>query len=322
MDVTNPGTVSVESEVYGNPDPNGGTARWAPRELDSLTDAAAEGYPPAANGVDASVFPTPLDVDVDQLPVLLPVSSSPRPAAAEVAVADQDLGLGGMIPYDPSDPAAGMVFQSPADFIVVGPAKSFQTNLSAAEIASLTVLAVLDADNLPQPATVATTRYYLVLAPAPGDPSLTGYPVSLLGRQVIFASDTLTTADQGAARNITNYGGNFAVVDRDDPSPSNGDVPTLSTPQAGDVVQVDVNRRGSEQVNTEGGTTDVFIFPPPPPFAPAVAPPDTFDGTTDVSTGPQPGAPVVTSGTQVPTARFVSVPDQSAVVGLPQNFYA
>jgi hypothetical protein len=318
MDVTNPGQVSVESETYGNPDPNGGQSKWSPRELDFLTAAADEGYPPAANGVDSVVFPTPGEVDVDQLPVLLPVLSSPVPAASEVSVAGQSIGQGAMVPIDPSDPAAGTMFLTPADFIVVGPAESFQTNTTEVDLVTVTIVAVLDADSLPNPATVNTTRYYLVTAP----PTLTSYPVSMLGRQLTFATDTLTVTDQGAARLITSYGGNFVVVNRDDPTPSNGDVPTLAVPQVGDTFQLDVNRQGSEQVNTVGGTVDVFVLPPPPPFTPSFAPPMQDDGNFDVSTGPQPGTPSITSGTQVPTARFVSVPDQSAVVGLPQNFYA
>jgi hypothetical protein len=144
----------------------------------------------------------------------------------------------------------------------------------------------------------------------------------MLGRQVVFAGDTLTVADQGAARLITSYGGNFVVINRDDPTPSNGDVPALAVPQAGDALQLDVNRQGSEQVNTAGGTVDVFVLPPPAPFTPTFAPPMRDDGDFDVSTGPQPGTPTITSGTQVPTARFVSVPDQSAVIGLPLNFYS
>ncbi len=319
MDVTNPGLVQVASETYGNPDPNGGTARWTPRELDALTQAANAGYPlPPNGGADASVFPTPDQVFVDQLLASPPVSSLPTPRASEIYVDDQSIGQGSMQPVDPGNPAAGYNFVGPADFIVVGPAESFQTNVSEHDLVTVEITAVLDADHLPTPAGPATTRYYLVTAA----PSLTSYPVSMLGRQVVFDGN-VTAADAGASRNIQNYGASFVVVNRDDPSVSNGDVPTLATPQVGDTFQLDVNRQGSEQVNTSGETVNVVIFPPPPVNVPFPSQAASSQGTVDVSTGPQPGAPYVGSGVRVPNnERFVSVPDECSVVGLPKNFYA
>jgi len=318
MDVTNPGVVNVASETYGNPDPNGGTARWRPRELDLLTQAAGEAFPvPPGAGAAAVVFPTPSEVDVDLVPYLFPVSSSPRPYATEFNVDEQQLGQGQMVPADPGNPSAGSVFRGPADFIVVGPSESFQTN-AIDEIVSFTILAVYDADNLYQPAGANTLRYYLVVSTPP---SLTSYPVSLLGRQVTFAGD-VTPANEGAARNIQNYGSNFIVVNRDDQSISNGDVPSMSPPVVGDTFELAVNRQGSEQINTEGGTTNIFISPPPPvdlPFPPQA---DLSQGTVDISTELPPGTTIITSGTPAPTARNVNVSDQSAVVGLPQNVFA
>ena len=317
-DVTNPGSVSVADEVEGNPDPNGGTSQAVPEQDGDLVSAEAQGYPPAP--VDAEVFPTPVEVEVGPDVPLLPVLSDTVPHAAEVYVDEQSLGLGGMVPVDPLDPSKGLNFLSPAEFTVAGPTISVQTNRAEDTAALVTVAAVLDADHLPAPAGAATTRYHLVVATPP---VLTSFFVSLLGRQVVFALDTLTPGDQGAARVITGYGGNFVVVDRDDESVSNGDVPQLALPQAGDTFVVQTYREGSEDVSSTGDApVDVFVLPPPPSFVPSPAQALLDRGDVDVSTGPQPGAPIVSSGTPAPTAITVEVADQSLVVGLPVNVFA
>ena len=316
-DVTNPGLVEVVDETYGNPDPNGGTSKYRPRELDALTDVADEGFPPpAGDGAESSVFPTPSEIFPDEQAVPAPpVLASFPPPAPTINVADVVIGQGSMQPVDPGNPAAGFVFIEPADFIVVGPAESFQTNAVDETEVSAAITAVLDADALPAPATNLTTRYYLVIAP----PDLTSYPVSLLGRQVIFADDTTTTADAGASRDITGYGKNFIVINRDDPTDPT--VPSLTLPVVGDVLSFDVNRQGSEQVNTGGGSFDVFIAPPPPVNVPFQFPTFGSLGTVDISTGPQPGQPTIGSGVVVPTSRNVQVPDECQVVGLPKNVF-
>lgn len=250
MDVTNPGLVSVEAETYGDPDPNGGTATWRPRQSGELEDVVEDSYPRAAGDVQSSVFPTPADVVVGGDAPVGNVVSSPVPDATNVDVAAQDLGHGTWVPVDPLDPAAGKRFVTPAEFVVVGPAESFQTNASEAVLVAVTVTAVYDADSLYDPPGPSTTRYMLVTAP----PSLTSYPVSLLGRDLAFAEDTTTAANRGAVRPITSYAGNFVVVDRNDPDEANGTVPQLSTPAVGDTFVVDVRRRGPEQVNTERST--------------------------------------------------------------------
>ena len=106
MDVTNPGLVNVVDQVVGNPDPNGGTVLLVPEQLDFLTDADAQGYPPAENGVDATVFPTPTDVTVTELPTVPTTGSEFVPPAEEVDVQDQDLEL-----PDPSRPTARQLRQ-------------------------------------------------------------------------------------------------------------------------------------------------------------------------------------------------------------------
>jgi hypothetical protein len=215
----------------------------------------------------------------------------------------------------PGDPADGFNFVGPADFVVVGPAESFQTN-AVDLIDSFTVSTVLDADNLPQPAGPTTTRYYLVIVTPP---ALTAFPVSMLGRQVTITSG----AYEGASRIIQNYGGNFITVATQDQSPSNGGVadinvivPGVLAP--GTMFDLAVNRQGSEQVNTEGGSIDVFIQPPPPVDVPFPPQADQSQGNIFISQGP---VPIIDSGVVVPTAVNVQIPDECAVIGLPTNVF-
>lgn len=313
MDVTNPGQVNVANQVYGNPDPNGGSALLVPEQEDVLTQAANQGFAPAANGVDASVFPTPDQVLITGEVPLTPVLSSPVPSAPEIIVDDQVIGQGVWLPNDTMNPAAGKHFVSPAEFVVVGPAESFQTNLSEETDVLCTVTDVKDADTLAAP-TSATTRYMLFVGP----PTLTSYPVSLLGREILFAEDTTTTADADASRIITGYGADFVVIVKDDPEDEI--VPSLTTPVIGDTFWVSIQREGSEQVNTTGNVpTNVFISPQPPTFVPDPSQARQDLGYVNVTTGPQPGEPIITSGVQVPSATNFNVADQATSVGLPKN---
>jgi hypothetical protein len=322
MDVTNPGTVSVEAETYGNPDPNGGQAKWRPRDVGDLDAVSDEGYPaPEGAGVESSVFPTPANVLVTGVVPLLPVLASVVPPAAEVEVSDQCLGQGTMVPVDPANPAAGSLFQGPAEFTVVDAALSVQTNPSEQTTILCEVAAVRDADTFGAPGP-NTTRYLLVVATPP---LLTSYPVSLLGRQIVFADDTLTAADQGAARFITGYASNYVVVNRDDNTVDDGTVPTLTAPQVGDTFWVDVQRQGSEDVSsTSFPEIDVYIDPPPPPFVASPAQDQGLEIDVNATTGPQPGDPYVGSGTQLPplAVATVEVADQSPVRGLPTEVFA
>lgn len=320
MDVTNPGVVSVASEVYGNPDPNGGQAKWAPRELDVLIPVAADGRPlPPDGGVDASVFSTPKSVKVDTLQGFPATLANFPQIPRQVFVDNQSIGQGSMQEVTPGNPANGFGFVSPADFIVVGSSESFQTN-SVDEIISFTIASVLDADNLPHAATSTTTRYYIVITTPP---TLTSYPVSMLGRQVTLTSGNYA----GANRIIQNYGTNFITLATQDQSVSNGDKVDINTAIGGVLVpgttfNLAVNRQGSEQVNTAGGSVDVFILPPPQVNVPFPGQADQSQGNVFVSTGSQPGSPIIGSGVQIPNnTRNVSVPDECSVVGLPANVF-
>jgi hypothetical protein len=285
-DVTNPGVVEAEDEVYESPDPNGGSAQAVPRQTGALVPVANYARKPAVNGVSARLFSTPAEAGADAPVYVPPVSSTPVPPAPEIVVANQCL--------------TGV---DTAEFTVVGPVESFQTNATTQDQVTLTVTGVFDADHLPSAPSASTTRYYLsVLVP----PLLTSYPVSLLGRQVVFTSGV----DQDAARFITGYGASFVVVDRDDPTDDSGGVPTLDAPSPGDTLTLDVARRGSEQVNTAGETVNVVVSPPPPVNVPMPSQGILGGGTTNQSTGPQPVPPPLTSGVDVPSAINVDVADQ------------
>jgi len=441
LDVTNPGVVNVADEVAENPDPNNSIRLLVPEELDALTDAADQGYAPAGNGVDSTVFPTPKEVIVTQVPTGGTVLSTPTPNAQEVIVGDSVLGQGtwktnsaqlrlvsvqinvtqafvsstfalgvgtvlesrqnGFLApdqfgsVDPTSinavttsanvlsdgsqvnyiihlrsaggavvfsdlsagtftitltyndgsttsvsitllqlqalgavsdaevalvnlkPAAsfntGTSFVPPDEFLVVGPDQSINTNYSEQSSVTCTVTAVYDADGPWTPVGPSTTRYLLAVAP----PALTSYPVSILGRQIVFTDDTITQDDAGATRQITGYGTNFVAINQSDP---NDDIPSLTPPVAGDTFILDVQRQGAEDIQrTNTPTVDVVIAPPPLPFVPDAGQALNNEGTVDVSTGPQPGAPIITSGVAVPTAVNVFVADQALTVGLPVN---
>jgi len=312
-DVVNPGLVNVADEVEGNPDPNNSIRLLVPEDTDALTDVADQGYPPAGNGVDAVVFPTPRETVVTQVPTGQVVLSSPVPPAAEIYVDDQVIGRGSMQPVDPTDPSAGLNFVPPGEFLVVGPAESIQTNSTDATTVLCTVTAVYDADNLWNAPTPTTTRYLLVVGP----PALTSYPISIQGREIVFADDTLTVADQGAVRVIQGYSTNYLTIAKEDPEDS---VTELADPQVGDTFTLDVDRQGAQDVNHVGGPpTDVTIFPAPLPFLPNPGQSSAPFVDANASTGVQPNKPIITSGVSVPTAVTVEVADQATSVGLPVN---
>jgi hypothetical protein len=337
-DVINPGQVSVEAEVYGNPDPNSTAALHTPEQLDNLTAAADQGHPPAIDvsaAAAATVFPTPTEIAVTQVPngqvVVTPVPSGQViPPVSPPQISDQVIGQGVWVYVDPANPAAGKKFIPPSEFLVVGPDQSIQTNASEATTVRCTITAVYDADNLWQPATYLTTRFLLVVSP----PALTSYPISILGRQIVFTDDTITTQIAGAVRAITGYNTNYLVVNSsnpDDPS-----VPSLvvevtppppppgvfAFPQVGDTFLLDVQRQGAQDISrTNPSTTDIIIFPPPSQFQPNPDQALKSQGTVEVMKAQQPGKPIITSGTPAPTAINVNVADQATTVGLPVNVF-
>lgn len=331
-DTNNPGQVSVADEVYGNPDPNGGSVLHVPEQDDALTDAGVQGYPPAANGVGAQVFPTPAEVAITQVPTGLKVKAYYAPNATEVIVDEQVIGQGVWVPVDPLNPAAGKRFVAPGEFLVVGPDQSIQTNDSAATTILYTITAVYDADNLYHAPTPTTTRFMLVVNTTL-QPPLTSWPVSILGRQIVFADDTLTPEIAGAVRRITAFSTNFVVVDSSNPEdtdtpelviltnpPPPPAPPIYAYPQAGDTFFVDVQREGAQDISrVNDAPAEIVVLPPPPTFTPNPGQALGSEGTIDVALVPQPGKPIITSGTPAPTAINVQVADQATSVGLPVN---
>ena len=169
------------------------------------------------------------------------------------------------------------------------------------------------------PQQIPTTRYRLYVTPS----DLISFGISMLGRQITFGD---TAANPDVSRNITGYTSAWIVIDKSEPS--NIDDPILqSDPAPGDTFTLDTQRQGSEVITSGTGIVqDVTLLPIPaaaPPAVPYTA--DTFpqgQAVVAVSTGQQPGQPIITSGVQVPTAINVNVADQPPIgVGLPPNVF-
>lgn len=315
-DVNNPGQVRVEDEVYGNPDPNGGSELLIPETPDDLTAVADQGFPRSDNDVLASTFPTPSEVTVTQVPTGQDVLVTTDPNATEVMVDEQVIGQGTWVYVDPLNPALGKKFVTPGEFLVVGPSTTVQTNLTETTEVLCTITAVYDADNLWSAPSATTTRFLLVVAP----PELNTYPVSLLGREVIFDEATTTVANREAVRAITNYQPTFIVINKADPDDET--VPSLADPVVGDTFWLDVEREGAQDLIQEvPDTINVVIQPPPPSFVPNPSQSLVNEGTVNIALLPQPGQPIITSGTPAPTATTVQVADQATTVGLPTNVF-
>ena len=162
------------------------------------------------------------------------------------------------------------------------------------------------------------------LAVVPSD--LLSFGVTMVGREITFSKSAPTTlANRGATRFIGGCGPGFITIDKTEFTDQR--VPILATPAPGDVFTLSVQRQGGE-VTTEtfGSVSDVTIFPPPPLNVPnfglpPVVPGMPSKGPIEISTGPQPGKPIITGGVQVPTAINVNVADQATSVGLPTNVY-
>jgi hypothetical protein len=171
------------------------------------------------------------------------------------------------------------------------------------------------------PPFITTTRYKMFVTPQ----NLLGFGVSMLGREITFGEATATPADRGATRFISYYGNNYVVIDKNKPTDQVN--PILTDPQQNDIFSLDVQRQAGEVTTENLGTSqDVTIAPSPlrdvPNFGlPPVAPGMPNMGPIEISTGPQPGAPIITGGVQVPTAINVNVADQATSVGLPANIY-
>lgn len=303
-DVTNPGLVNVANQAF-NP-ALGVDSLAIPENSDVLVPVADQEQSPAENGVDSAVFPTPAESDVAEQ-AALPIS--------------QDFGIApGVAPLFlpfPTDNLKNNVANqnltsgNPGEYTVAGPDLSIQTNQTGDTKKTFVVSSVRDADTLLAP-TINTTRYILRVVPA----DLGSFGVTMLNRQIVFTDGF----NKRAVRLITGCGSNFIVINRN--NPNDPIVPSLSTPQIGDAFTLDVQRQNSEVISRSTGVfQDVTILPSPLVNQPTGLPNENFQGTTEVSTGPQPGSPVIASGVRVPASIDVNVSEQDAVIGLPVNVF-
>jgi len=296
MNVTNPGLVNVANQSYDSP-----------------------------LGVDALLYPTPVTTEVANDAELRPtndVGSETFPTPTENLVSDdvnvgasQDFGVPVAVETEVNVMAQSLVSPNVASFLVVGPNETVQTNTTAETEAGFTVTAVQDADTNGVPSGT-TTRYRLFITPA----TLTAYPFSFIGREMMFNEDTTTPNDRGAVRNITGYANNYIVINKVDTSDT--DVPSLTNPDIGDTFIVDTERNGPEVLSFElNPAIDVTILPGAVPQDPVSNNVFSSSGSTNITTGAQPGFPVMTSGEAAPTAINVEIANQSTTVGLPVNVY-
>ena len=168
-----------------------------------------------------------------------------------------------------------------------------------------------------------TTRLKLYVTPV----DLQSFGISLLGRILTFDNTTVTVADRKATRPITYFGQNYVIISVNEPD--DPFAPVLTYPQVGDTFFIYVQRQNSEVfTDTAAPSQNVDVFPPgggtpaqPPAPNPFVPQEQMSIGTVDVSVGPQPNQPIITSGVQVPTSITVNVADQATSVGLPKNIY-
>ena len=314
MDVTNPGLVNVAAQAIGNPS-TAVQSLAIPEDSDVLVPVADEGYPIARNFTDTedghgSRGPTPTESYVDGQ--RQPDASQSRGEIPGVAPL--------FLPF-PQDMVSNTVIQQTVvqagtpEFTVSGPATSIQTNQGDDTRRSYVVQSVLDADTGGAPSGT-TMRYKMIVAV----PDLLSFGISLLGRKIVFDDTTPTISDAGATRSVSYFGGSFITIDRQDPSDQY--VPILSQPQPGDMFYLFIQRQGSETFSEQRGiTVDVTISPTPAVNIPNPPQACLSQGTIDISTGPQPGAPVSTGGIRVPTAINVNVSNQATSVGLPKDVY-
>jgi len=161
-----------------------------------------------------------------------------------------------------------------------------------------------------------TSVFRLGVAPA----DLQSFGVTMIGREITFGKATIPAANRGASRLIGGCGPDFITIGKTDFSDPRA--PVLADPVPGNVFTLSVQRQGPE-VTTEafGSTADVTIFPAPASNIPNKVQSMAVEGPISISTGPQPGKPIITGGVRVPTAINVNVADQSTSVGLPANVY-
>jgi hypothetical protein len=314
MDVTNPGLVNVADQAIGNPSTTVQSLA-IPEDSDILVPVADEGYPIARNFTDTgdghgSRVPTPTESYVD---------GQRQPAVSQSR--GQIPGVAPLFLPFPQDMVANTVIQQTVvqsgtpEYTVAGPRTSIQTNQGEDTKRPYVVSSVLDADTVGVPS-ATTLRYRLGVTV----PDLQSFGISLLGRPLVFNEDTLTPGDAGATRRVSYFRADSITVDRQDPA--DHQVPILVEPHPGDSFYLFIQRQGSETFSELTGiTTDVTISPAPAINIPNPPQGNLYQGTIDISTGPQPETPVPTGGIRVPTAINVNVSDQATSVGLPINVY-
>lgn len=288
VDVTDPGLVNVESQAY--PFPPGGFQNLPPN-FGRLLQASLFAAPIVPPSIQAGLIPSAITVG-DQPFVSLPLSQG----AAALTPAEIDLE------------AQNLIRQPVHDFIVtdVGNFDLTQANSNI----RLTVTSVVDADT-GGAVGANTTRIRIFVSGA----ILTDLGLSILFRQVIFIGNT-SPLIAGRPRTINAYGANSIIVDRTQFGT------TLSTiqPAVGDLMDLNIDREGSEVVfDVFASPANVFIDPSPPIAQTASAPQMGYQGNVFI---PQTGSSFVGAGINGPSFQGTfEVANQTYGNGLPGNIF-
>lgn len=297
QNVVDPGLVNIEDQAYPRPlDPSQSLVR----QLNELISASA--YAPPIPRNPAQAIPDSLLVNVLDQPFVPPSFSqgSAVPFFTPVNVGAQNINRGNV-----------------RDFIVTE-SGNFQTS-SEYSAATLTVVSLTDADTGGATSST-TTRYRIVVSGV----DLTSIGFSIAGREVVF-SGNVTAAIQDFVRTIVAFNANSIIVAvtqfGESFNPNPGAPPV--TPQAGDTMELDLNRNGDQAIfDQTTAETNVYLWQLPPPAAPTVNA-QAFTSVGNFLAGNGVVEPFIGAGTQAP--RLIGtfeVANQSVIgTGLPANVF-
>ena len=289
--------VNIENQAYPRPlDPSQSLIQ----QLNVLI--AGDAYAPPIVRNPAQAIPDSLIANIFEQPFTPPSFSSgdATPFYSNVNVGSQNLRSGDV-----------------RDFLVTE-SGNFQTSVEYSA-ATLTVVSLTDADT-GGATTSTTTRYRIVVSGL----DLTSIGFSIAGREVVFKGN-VTAGIVDYVRTIVAFNANSIVVavtqfgQSFNPNPAAPPV----TPQAGDQMEVDLNRNGSEVTYDQfSPETNVYLWTLPPPAAPTVsAEIVSFSGNFLAGNGVV--DPFVGSGVQVP--RLVGTYEVANQIplgnGLPANVF-
>jgi hypothetical protein len=281
IDVVDPGQVNVETQAYPIVPP-GSQGGPVPQEAFAFLGAFPI-VPPGLQGI-----PVPTVVNVANIPAL---PASFRLGVPDVTNVKIDIGV-------------QIITRLPVTDIVVTESGNFQTNVTPGIFQSFTITAVS-----------TDVNGNLILTFGPGV-NFFNFGVNLIGRNLFLPSSVNPLSPENIpARLILFFNTLSLLVSATD---LNGNALPVA-PVGGNVVNIDVQRFGSEAINDTFPTeSNVTISPSPPVAATVPAAPGVFLGNFQARSGVV--SPFIGSGIQAPPfLGTFEVEDQSLVRGLAVN---